>query len=383
MTFLLNPKDIWQYDHCEGFDFKQQTFQSYKSKGNLGDDFKYFYEEVMQSAIHPSIKKSGLLSQEWEEVKSFTFNNIKVDQNTIKILFYFTPKTKIVTIKFSNNNFSLKNFELLVEYLFTTPNNIFNFSFEWNNTLIDENGEKFLISDSENRQKLENEAIDNSKYIKANHVLLSLFETTPDNRLEAISLRGCYLGSKVVSEIFMKLKNNTSLRILNLYKNNLTNECSKDFCEMVLLNRHLEEINLGGNNLSDAFITNLKNYIGEYEMTPEEIEEHEIKVKEKEEILLFNQKNKNNKKVELKEIPFVDEVIKQEDKFIKVRNNTLRKIDFMLNNLTQKSFDDISYILEHNKELIVVLDLMKYNKETIEKIIDPNGPYLNQIFLAK
>ena len=55
----------------------------------------------------------------------------------------------------------------------------------------------------------------------------------------------------------------------------------------------------------------------------------------------------------------------------------------MLNNLTQKSFDDISYILEHNKELIVVLDLMKYNKETIEKIIDPNGPYLNQIFLAK
>ena len=95
MTFLLNPKDIWQYDHCEGFDFKQQTFQSYKSKGNLGDDFKYFYEEVMQSAIHPSIKKSGLLSQEWEEVKSFTFNNIKVDQNTIKILFYFTADGRV------------------------------------------------------------------------------------------------------------------------------------------------------------------------------------------------------------------------------------------------------------------------------------------------
>ena len=25
----------------------------------------------------------------------------------------------------------------------------------------------------------------------------------------------------------------------------------------------------------------------------------------------------------------------------------------------------------------------KRNQETIEKIIDPNGPYLNQIFLAK
>ena len=68
---------------------------------------------------------------------------------------------------------------------------------------------------------------------------------------------------------------------------------------------------------------------------------------------------------------------------IKIRNNTLRKIDFMQNKLSQKSFDDILYILDHNKELIVVLDLMKYNKEGIEKIIDPNGKYLNQIFLAK
>ena len=55
----------------------------------------------------------------------------------------------------------------------------------------------------------------------------------------------------------------------------------------------------------------------------------------------------------------------------------------MQNKLSQKSFDDILYILDHNKELIVVLDLMKYNKEGIEKIIDPNGKYLNQIFLAK
>ena len=123
--------------------------------------------------------------------------------------------------------------------------------------------------------------------------------------------------------------------------------------------------------------------MGEYEMTHEEVEEYENKVKEKEEIIAFNAKNKNNKKVELKEIPFVDEVRKEEDKMIKIRNNTLRKIDFMQNKLSQKSFDDILYILDHNKELIVVLDLMKYNKEGIEKIIDPNGKYLNQIFLAK
>lgn len=383
----ISPKEIWQFNYCNDFDLKQQTLQSFKSKGAINEDIIHFYEEIMQSAVHPSIIKSGLTSAEWSNVKNVVFNNIKVDINTIKILNFFLAKLKVVEIKFSNNNLPITTFDLIVNDMFTTSNNLYSFNFEWNNMMLNDKGDKVNIAENVIFKKDEKgkDIIDEDKQqiINAQNIIYRLFEPSPNNKLEAISLRGNYLGNKIISHIFDLLKNNTTLRVLNIYKNNLTSECANSFCQMVLFNRNLEEINLGGNSITDEFIFKIKDFMGEYEMTHEEVEEYENKVKEKEEIIAFNAKNKNNKKVELKEIPFVDEVRKEEDKTIKIRNNTLRKIDFMQNKLSQKSFDDILYILDHNKELIVVLDLMKYNKEGIEKIIDPNGKYLNQIFLAK
>ena len=383
----ISPKEIWQFNYCNDFDLKQQTLQSFKSKGAINEDIIHFYEEIMQSAVHPSIIKSGLTSAEWSNVKNVVFNNIKVDINTIKILNFFLAKLKVVEIKFSNNNLPITTFDLIVNDMFTTSNNLYSFNFEWNNMMLNDKGEQVNIAENVIFKKDEKgkDIIDEDKQqiINAQNIIYRLFEPSPNNKLEAISLRGNYLGNKIISHIFDLLKNNTTLRVLNIYKNNLTSECANSFCQMVLFNRNLEEINLGGNSITDEFIFKIKDFMGEYEMTHEEVEEYENKVKEKEEIIAFNAKNKNNKKVELKEIPFVDEVRKEEEKTIKIRNNTLRKIDFMQNKLSQKSFDDILYILDHNKELIVVLDLMKYNKEGIEKIIDPNGKYLNQIFLAK
>ena len=383
----ISPKEIWQFKYCNEFDLKQQTIQSFKSKGAINEDIIHFYEEIMQSAVHPSIIKSGLTSAEWSNVKNVVFNNIKVDINTIKILNFFLAKLKVVEIKFSNNNLPITTFDLIVNDMFTTSNNLYSFNFEWNNMMLNDKGDKVNIAENVIFKKDEKgkDIIDEDKQqiINAQNIIYRLFEPSPNNKLEAISLRGNYLGNKIISHIFDLLKNNTTLRVLNIYKNNLTSECANSFCQMVLFNRNLEEINLGGNSITDEFIFKIKDFMGEYEMTHEEVEEYENKVKEKEEIIAFNAKNKNNKKVELKEIPFVDEVRKEEEKTIKIRNNTLRKIDFMQNKLSQKSFDDILYILDHNKELIVVLDLMKYSKESIEKIIDPNGKYLNQIFLAK
>lgn len=383
----ISPKEIWQFKYCNEFDLKQQTIQSFKSKGAINEDIIHFYEEIMQSAVHPSIIKSGLTSAEWSSVNNIVFNNIKVDINTIKILNFFLAKLKVVDIKFSNNNLPITTLDLIVNDMFTTSNNLYSFNFEWNNMMLNDKGKQVNIAenvifkkDDEGKDIIDE---DKQQIINAQNIIYRLFEPSPNNKLEAISLRGNYLGNKMITHIFDLLKNNTTLRVLNIYKNNLTSECANSFCQMVLFNRHLEEINLGGNNITDDFIFKIKDFMGEYEMTPEEVEEYENKVKEKEEIIAFNAKNKNNKKVEIKEIPFLDEVRKEEEKTIKVRNNTLRKIDFMQNKLSQKSFDDILYILDHNKELIVVLDLMKYSKESIEKIIDPNGKYLNQIFLAK
>ena len=327
----ISPKEIWQFNYCNDFDLKQQTLQSFKSKGAINEDIIHFYEEIMQSAVHPSIIKSGLTSAEWSNVKNVVFNNIKVDINTIKILNFFLAKLKVVEIKFSNNNLPITTFDLIVNDMFTTSNNLYSFNFEWNNMMLNDKGDKVNIAENVIFKKDEKgkDIIDEDKQqiINAQNIIYRLFEPSPNNKLEAISLRGNYLGNKIISHIFDLLKNNTTLRVLNIYKNNLTSECANSFCQMVLFNRNLEEINLGGNSITDEFIFKIKDFMGEYEMTHEEVEEYENKVKEKEEIIAFNAKNKNNKKVELKEIPFVDEVRKEEDKMIKIRNNTLRKID--------------------------------------------------------
>ena len=53
----ISPKEIWQFNYCNDFDLKQQTLQSFKSKGAINEDIIHFYEEIMQSAVHPSIIK--------------------------------------------------------------------------------------------------------------------------------------------------------------------------------------------------------------------------------------------------------------------------------------------------------------------------------------
>ena len=75
---------------------------------------------------------------------------------------------------------------------------------------------------------------DKQQIINAQNIIYRLFEPSPNNKLEAISLRGNYLGNKIISHIFDLLKNNTTLRVLNIYKNNLTSECANSFCQMVL-----------------------------------------------------------------------------------------------------------------------------------------------------
>ena len=63
---------------------------------------------------------------------------------------------------------------------------------------------------------------DKQQIINAQNIIYRLFEPSPNNKLEAISLRGNYLGNKIISHIFDLLKNNTTLRVLNIYKNNFT-----------------------------------------------------------------------------------------------------------------------------------------------------------------
>ena len=51
--------------------------------------------------------------------------------------------------------------------------------------------------------------------------------------------------------------------------------------------------------------------------------------------------------------------------------------------MTQKSFDDLLYLIDNTTNLILYLDLRKYNKDSVLKMIDINYPYCNRIYLYK
>ena len=374
----LDPMEFWDYNFCSQIEFSEKNLTSIKLKNKTKEDIESFYTDILHSAIHPSLKKLLIEDENFilEKIRDLRFINTKIDHCTILFTFFILPRLKIINLNLTNNHFTLNNFELLLNELLEKPNNIYSFNFEWNDKIyLDDKDKKGFSFNNLNLSK-EN---DNKIFT----LLTDLF-LEDNTKLECISLRGCFIGNQTARKIFENLKENTNLLILNLYKNNLTTRLMSSIGDMFLYNRTLEEINLGGNLFDDEAIEILKNFIGEYEMNEKEIEDYNKLLNEKNEALDFNKKNKNNKKVALKDIPFVDEVRDSEDgKKIRIRNGTIQKIDLMGNKLTQKSFDNIIYMIDNTKNLIFNLDLRLYDKESVLKLIDDKGNYFNRVYLCK
>ena len=406
MSESFCPSEFWNYNHCNEIEVDPKALSGIKFKGKLYEELQNLYTTFLNSAVHPCLIKiiqeideeendENKNKEEEEEddnnnknIKELIFNAIRIDQNTIKFMFMILPKTTIVSLKISNNNLTLNNFNLLIDNLITKPNNIYCFKFEWNDFLINEenNNQKMIFNEMNLSQPISSEI----NFMK--HLKLLFSPEIKENKLECISFRGCFLGNQLMNELLPLLKENQTLLILNLYKNNLSNEIITNLGDMFLFNRKLKEINLGGNYFDDKTIEYLKNYIGAYELSKEEYEKMLELIEERDNIIEHNKKinTKNSKiKEKPKEVPFVDEIkeeIISEDniKYYLIKNDTIQKIDFMNNpNMTQKSFEDLLYMIDHNKNLILYLDLRKYNKESVLKMIDINGPYCDRIYLYK
>ena len=86
---------------------------------------------------------------------------------------------------------------------------------------------------------------------KTQNLLVNLITHAP-SKLEILFLRGNFLDDEIEIKIVEGLKNEENfIRVLNLLKNNLTNESIKVFSDIILINRNLEEINLANNSLTD------------------------------------------------------------------------------------------------------------------------------------
>ena len=408
MSEAFCPNEFWNYNYCNEKELDPKVLSGIKFKGKLLEEIENLYSTYLKSAVHPCLKKiikeideeendenksnieeEGTIKEDEKKVniKELIFNAIRIDQNTIKFMFLLLDKTKIVSLKLSNNNLTLKNFNLLINDLIYTSNNIYSFRFEWNDFLINEenNNQKMIFNEMDLSQPIQSEI----NFMK--HLKLLFSPEIKENKLESISFRGCFLGNQLMNELLPLIKDNQNLLILNLYKNNLSNEILPSLSNMFLFNRKLKEINLGGNFFDDKTITHLKSYIGAYELSQEEYEKILKLIEERNNIIENNKKmNKSTKnKSAPKEVPFVDEIkeeiISEENiKHYIIKNDTIEKIDFMNNpNMTQKSFNDLLYLIDHTTNLILYLDLRKYDKDSVLKMIDINGPYSNRIYLYK
>lgn len=361
---------FWSYDLCQPVDFKQETIDGYKQKGRFYDDSAYLFE-LLSVTPHPSFKAS--FGKDSIEPNILSFVNVRVDINSLKILFALLPNTKIVTLKFSSNLLEFQNLEFLLTSLMTKANNIYNFIFEWNYELM--HNSKIISAMSANQlSDSELEIIDKSRNLLA--------KITSHSKLDALCLRGNYMGDKAAAILFSNLKANTSLQILNLYKNNLTSECTQFIVEALNENRKLEEVNLGGNFFTDGDFKQIICLFGKFVLSEEEVETHFKLVKERDEILDKNKKLKNQRKNELP-VPKVDEVEEYEGTHYLVKNTKIRSLNFMQNKLSEAILEEIFNFLNVSEEVLLVLDMKIFNKEDRERLADPRNKFTSKVYLAK
>ena len=371
----LSPQEFWSYNYCEQLEINEKNLIG-KGKGKINEEIQQLYDEL-KSAVHPSFIKAKLLNEDEElidTIREISFINVRIDKYTITILFNLLQKMKIISLILNSNYLTIKNLEMIFNSLLTVPNHIYHLSFEFNSRLCLDNGKEIKINELDTLKEEDN---------KIFNLIISIFEPEM-SRLESISFRGNFIGNEMGQKIFNYMKENTNVKVLNLYKNNLSNNCLDDLCEMLLFNRNLLELNIGGNLFDDKTISKIKENIGLFEMNEKELNEYNNLVQLREENLNFNKKNKTNKKVQLKEIPFVDEMKEIDGKSYIIKNDVISKIDIIQNEgITQNSFDDLLYMIDNTNDLIFCIDLQKYNKESISKILDPSGKYMSRFFLCK
>jgi hypothetical protein len=271
-----------------------------------------------------------------------------------------------------------------VNYLLTKPNNIYNLTYEWNDKISIE-GKLYSYKDILTGVLNENENTKEFLILKKSQDILTNLITKVPNRLEALCLRGDFIGDETAIKIFNGLKNELNyLRILNLFKNELTDECVKILGEALLVNRRLEEINLGNNHLTDLSLNIIKTNYGKFEMNEQDLEEYKKAEKERQDIIKQNTKLKASKKPEL-EIPFLDEMRNIDGINYRIKNDVLKLFSLSQNNFTEKSFEDLIGILDGLSDVNITIDFKTYTQEQRDILNDKNNPknYFNRIYLLK
>ena len=371
---MLKSRKFWAFEPCQAYDLKQETFDNYKMKGKFQDDVQYFYD-LIGIAPHPCFKiksKSNEPANPPVELTSIEIINSKVDINTLKILFFMLPYSKIFNMKLISNDWDINNLEYFINSLLEKQNNILYLSFEWNDKLNINGTLVSIKSELENTDYVE-------MFKREKKLLCKLFQIS---KLEGICLRGDFIGDETAIQMFVLLEKNTTIKSLSLFYNYLTPKCFPSFCNMLLYNRKLEEINFGKNSFNDECLEKLKDYIGKFLMTQEEVIDYNKKVKERDQIIKQNTKLKLQKKQEI-EVPFLHEMQLIEDQYYLIKNKDLKLINLMQNPLTDKCYDTLIKIFDICPEMFITIDYKVLSEEHRNTFLDKKSKYYEKMYFSK
>jgi hypothetical protein len=364
----MKAKKFWSYDMSQIFDLKQETLDNHRSKGRIYEDINALFD-LMGMTAHPGLKPT----KEYSEPIVFSFENIQVDINTLKILFAILPSSKVTCLKFNRNNFSYKNLEFLIDNLLKGKNNIYSFVFEWNNRV---RYDEFLMDLNESEIKININEQDQTNLLKIKTCICKL-ATSP--KIEALCFRGNNLGDDAVLMLFEHLKTNNVLRMLNLYLNNLSTKTMEGLCALLSQNKRLEDINLGRNEFTDSDLSMLREHIGKIPMTTEDIENHNKKLKDRDAIIEKNKKLKIQKKPE-EALPVIPDIENIDGKFFFVKNTKLRNLNLIQNCFTGDCVNTLTDILDNNPELNIAIDEKIFDREDRDKL---RSKYSIRLYLTK
>ncbi len=371
---MLKSRKFWAYEPCQSFNLKPDIFDNYKVKNKFSEDVQYFYD-IIGTAPHPCLKIKQNKSEpqkEPVELQSLEVINSKIDINTLKIIFFMLPYTKIFNMKFISNDWDINNLEYLINALLEKQNNIYYLSYEWNDKL-NINGELISINSEEAKNNFA------EYFTKEKNLIYKLIK---NSKLEGLCLRGDLLGDEAAIQIFEILEKNNTIKTLSLYNNNLTSKCFPAFCHMLLYNRKLEDINLGKNFFDDECIEKLKDNVGKIPMSQEDVVEYNKKVKERDAIIKANAKLKQQKKPE-NEVPFLYEMMLIQDQNYLVKNKDLKIINLMLNSLTDKCYDSLINIFDNCPDMFITIDNKALTDEHKNQFLDKKSKYYDKMYFAK
>jgi len=364
---MQKNKKIWSYNQSQEFDFKQELFENYKLKGRFYEDVNNYFEQI-GILCHPSLKAAS--GKEYTEPNMLSFLNVLVDVNTIKILFALLPHCKVINLKFNHNLFDYSNLEFLIEGLLNKPSNLYSIAFEWNSK----------IKHDHDIVNFDTPLVETETIGRKAQLLITKMVNIP--KIEALCLRGNMLSDEAGIQIMTYLKTNSTIRVLNLYKNNFTSAIIPSFLTVIEQNKKLEEINLGANYFVDQDIVGLKDLIGKLGISNEEAEAIQKKARDREGIIERNKKLKSQKKPE-EPLPIVEDITQIGEYWYIIRNNRIKNLNLMLNNFTKNCYETLTNLLDISDELFITIDSKVFSYEQREKLIDPRQRYSSRVYLTK